>query len=127
MTDPEQGPEPPKETQAERGPERRPGFGRGVWIAFAIYGAIGGLLVVFSVGAVLTQPRDDYAGLSAVAGFSVLFLIAAVALLIAGIVLANIRRDSGLGAGLLVGWALGLVLVPMLTTGVCVGLLNVVQ
>jgi hypothetical protein len=108
-------------------PQRRPGFRRGLGIAFGVYGAIAVLLVVFSVGDIWLHPdSESYTGLAAAFGFSVLFLIASLVLLIVGVSLGVTRKDSGIGAGLLLGWGLGLVIVPMLTFGACLGLLNAI-
>ena len=49
----------------------------------------------------------------------VLFLVC----LIAGIVLA-VRQDGGIGIGLLIGWAVGVLVVPVVGIGVCVAILT---
>jgi hypothetical protein len=109
-------------------PQRRPGFGRGIWIAFGSYGLIGVLLIGFTVGDILLhRGEDNYPGATPVVAFSFLFVAASLALLITGVSLAVSRKDSGMGAGLLLGWGLGLVLVPVLTMGACLGALNVIN
>jgi hypothetical protein len=50
--------------------------------------------------------------------------VLAIAALTAGIILAVRGRDGGIGAGILIGWAVGLIIGPPLGFGICVTLLN---
>jgi uncharacterized membrane protein YhdT len=50
--------------------------------------------------------------------------LASLVVLVVGVVLAIRRRDNRLGEGLILGWAISLLLVPLVLFGLCVQLLS---
>ena len=51
-------------------------------------------------------------------------VVLAIAALVAGIILTVKGRDGGIGVGLIIGWAVGLIISPVIGFGVCVSLVN---
>lgn len=49
-----------------------------------------------------------------------LAMYASLAVVVTGIVLAVARRQDRIGEGIVIGWAIGLVLVPLVVFGMCV-------
>jgi hypothetical protein len=92
----------------------------GIGIAFG--GHLLTILVPWAVAAVVKPGSIDVAST-----FLMLALIGQVVLAIAalatGITLA-VKRDGGIGVGILIGWAIGLIISPILGFGVCVSLIN---
>ncbi len=95
---------------------------RGAKVAAGIGVAILGHLVTIGIGvvAVIGAANSSVAWLYlALAGQVALF----VACLTIGIVWI-VKRDRGFGLGLLIGWAVGVIVLPVVGFGVCVALLN---
>ncbi len=94
---------------------------RKMWLGIGI-AALGHLLtIVIPWGAALAMSGE------AAGNFLALALIGQVILMIGvlavGITLA-VKRDGGVGVGLLIGWAVGLLISPIVGFGVCVSLIN---
>ncbi|MBB5867243.1 hypothetical protein F4553_000622 [Allocatelliglobosispora scoriae] len=121
-------PPPPREHQQTVRPGR-------VFIGIGI--AIGAhlltVLASWGLAVLVVQPSgaSDYTNDSDRAGF---FLMAAligqvivfIAALTVGIIL-TVRKDGGIGLGILIGWAVGLIITPVVGFGVCVSLISGTQ
>jgi hypothetical protein len=109
---------PPPPGQAGKRPIRA---GR-IWIGIGI--AIGGHLLTILIGwivAVLIS-GEQVVNFLFVAGAGQVVL--AIAALTAGIILIVKGRDGGIGVGIVIGWAVGLIISPVVGFGVCVALVN---
>jgi hypothetical protein len=122
MTQPPYQPPPgswavPPNPQHPGRPQRRPvKVGRvfaGLGIAIAAH-----LLTLVAPLVGLVSRSDDviYGGLWIGLGGQVLVFLAC---LVVGIIL-TVRQDGGIGVGLLIGWAVGVLIVPVLGFGLCV-------
>lgn len=102
-------------------PQRRPvKAGRvfaGLGIAIAAH-----LLTLVVALAGLAAGSDDviWAGLWIGLGAQLLVFLACLAV---GIIL-TVRQDGGIGIGLLIGWAVGVLIIPVLGFGLCVAAYN---
>jgi hypothetical protein len=103
------------------GPPRRPVKGgrimAGVGIALA-----GHLLTLVVAAAGVAVGNDDVAFAGIWLGMIGQFVLLAVCLAV-GITLTA-RQDGGIGIGLLIGWAVGLLIVPVVGFGLCVAALD---
>lgn len=103
--------------------ETRPGANqpKRIWLGVGL--ALLGHAVTIVVPLVVSQVVSG----EAAANFLVLALagqvILAIVALAVGITLA-VKRDGGVGVGLLIGWAVGLIVAPVVGFGVCVALIG---
>jgi hypothetical protein len=107
-------PPPPRPAQSIRGGR----VGAGIGIAMAAH--------VLTIAPIVLGALLDDEGIAVDIGFPVLLIGQAVvffACLIVGIVL-TVRQDGGYGVGLLIGWAVGLLTVPVAGFGICVTVAN---
>lgn len=102
-------------------PPRQPGEIRSprVWLGIGLAAVGHALTIGVILAAVAANRGQEMAALNGlVAGFvaqAVLFLVC----LVAGILLI-VRGDRGLGIGVVIGWAVGLLVAPVVGSGVCV-------
>jgi hypothetical protein len=92
-----------------------------VWLGIAI--ALSGHAVSIGLG-LMVGALDEQNQIMTAFGIMIIaqfFVFAAC--LAAGIVLLN-RGDRGIGAGILIGWAIGLLVAPVVGFGICVNALN---
>jgi hypothetical protein len=97
---------------------RRPIRGRRVPVGIGIALAAHLLTIV----AMLVSMAIDTTEVDAATGFFVLLVAQGVVLigcLAVGIVLAA-RNEGGVGVGLLIGWAIGVIVAPVVGSGVCI-------
>jgi hypothetical protein len=107
----------PPDPRRPGAPQRRPVKGKRVAAGLGIAFAAHLLTLVVPIAVVTTGDADViYAGLwIGLGGQLLVFLIC----LIVGIILTA-KQDGGIGIGLLIGWAVGLLIVPVLGFGICV-------
>ncbi|HET8662248.1 MAG TPA: hypothetical protein VFM55_25115 [Micromonosporaceae bacterium] len=95
---------------------------RGSRIALGAGAAIAGhlltVVIAVAVGAVLGYEDDDAVGTTMAVAFGSQALLF-VACLVASLLLVT-RGDRGLGIGVIIGWAAGLMVTPMVGFGACV-------
>lgn len=120
---PDWTPPPPPDPSGKR--PIRPGR---VWIGIGI--AMGGHLLTILIGWIASLIFSSPGGGGEPAVLNFLFIagagqvVLAIAALIVGIVLIVKGRDGGIGVGIIIGWAVGLIISPILGFGVCVSLVN---
>lgn len=103
------------------GRQRRPVKGGRIVAGIAI-ALLGHLLtlVVLTVGVAAANEDVAWAGLWIGLGGQFLLLVACLAV---GITL-TVRQDGGIGIGLLIGWAIGLLITPVVGFGLCIAAIN---
>jgi hypothetical protein len=117
-------PPPPGSFEVPRGMGPRPRRPiRGGRVAAGVGIALGGhvlSIVVPVVGAAAGSEDLMWSGLLVMLGAQ---LLLALACLVLGIVL-TVKQDGGIGIGLLIGWGVGLLIVPVVGFGLCVAAFN---
>ena len=116
---PDWTPPPPPEQAGSGKRPIRPGR---VWTGIGI--AMGGHLFTIFIGwlvAVLISGEEALNFLLVSGAGQILLAIAA---LVVGIILVAKGRDGGIGVGIIIGWAVGLIISPIVGFGVCVALIN---
>ena len=114
MTPPSLPPWPPSDWQPSD-PRRV----RGGRVALGVVGAIAGHVLTIVLGVAMAAAGSDLFVYALLGSQLVLF----VACLAVGIVQIA-QGDRGLGIGLLVGWAVGVIVLPVIGFGICVVLLS---
>jgi hypothetical protein len=105
-------------------PGDRPILGRRVAIGVGI--AIGGHLLTIGItvlAAYVAAQSPEPSG----AGWLVLGLISQLVLFVACLTIGIVwivNRDRGIGLGLIIGWAVGVVVLPVIGFGACIVLIN---
>lgn len=109
---------PPPPQQAGKLPTR-PGR---IWIGIGI--SVAGHLLTILIGWIVAVSisGEEVVNFIFVAGAGQLVL--AIAALTVGIILIVKGRDGGIGVGIVIGWAVGLIISPVVGFGVCVALIN---
>jgi len=99
-------------------PPGRPIRARRVWagIGIALAAHLATLLLLF-VGLVVDEP--DFAAGPGLVALLIGQLLVFLGCLVVGVVLTA-RQDGGVGVGLLIGWAVGLLIAPVAGFGICV-------
>ncbi|HZM79067.1 MAG TPA: hypothetical protein VFC19_25335 [Candidatus Limnocylindrales bacterium] len=113
---------PPPPPPDPGGSGRRPIRPGRVWTGIGI--ALGGHLLTILIGwlvAILISGEQVLNFLLVATAGQILLAIAA---LVVGIILTVKGQDGGIGVGLLIGWAVGLIISPVIGFGVCVSLSN---
>ena len=116
---PDWTPPPPPE---QAGSGKRPIRPARVWLGIGI--ALGAHLFTILIGwlAALLFSGEDVVLFLFVSGAAQILL--AIAALVVGIILVVKARDGGVGVGIIIGWAVGLIISPIVGFGVCVSLVN---
>jgi hypothetical protein len=102
----------------------RPILGRRVAAGIGI--AIGGHLLTIGITVLAAYVEAQSPG-PAGAGWLILGLISQVVLFVACLTIGIIwivSRDRGIGIGLIIGWAVGVVVLPVIGFGACIVLIN---
>lgn len=92
--------------------------------------AIAGHLLTILIGWIVSLFYQSPSGGNDTAVLNYLFVagagqvILAIAALTVGIILTVKGRDGGVGVGILIGWAIGLIITPVVGFGVCVLVIN---
>lgn len=116
---PDWTPPPPPQNTGDGKRPIRPGR---MWTG--IGAALGGHLLTIIIGWIVALT------ISGEPAFTFLFVggigqvVLAVAALVTGIILAVKGRDGGLGLGIIIGWAVGMIISPVVGFGVCVSLVD---
>jgi hypothetical protein len=119
---------PPPPPPEPAGSGKRPIQTRRVWAGIGI--ALGGHLLTILIGWLASlifssagESRETQAlNFVFIAGAAQVVL--AIAALVVGIILAVKGRDGGIGVGIIIGWAVGLIISPVVGFGVCVAIIN---
>lgn len=99
----------------------RPTQPRKIWLGVGIALLAHLLTIVIPWGIALVisgEPAANFLALALIG--QVIVMIAALAV---GITL-TVKREGGVGAGILIGWAIGLMISPVIGFGVCVSLID---
>jgi hypothetical protein len=113
----------PEHPSTQPPPEDRPIHGRRVALGIGAVFAVHALLLTLAIVIPLSTVRSsDQIGvvLSAIVGAE---LVLFVSCLVVGI-LQLVRGDRGVGVGLLVGWAVSVIVMPVVGFGVCVAIVS---
>ena len=104
---------------------RQPGQIRGGRVALGIGIASAAHIAVIAIGLILLFSFDDERALNGLVVGLVGEVVVFIVCLTLGIVfLAKTNGDKGLGLGLLIGWAVGVIVFPVIGFGVCVAVLS---
>jgi hypothetical protein len=105
--------------------EDRPIHGRKIAAGIGIAAAAQVLAILIGVGATIAGGASDNSenALLGVYLEMLLQLVLFIACLVVGIVWI-VRRDRGFGIGILIGWAVSIIVFPVAGIGVCIAVLN---
>jgi len=114
---PDWTPPPPPEASGRR--PIRPGL---LWIGVGI--ALGGHLLTILIGWLVALNVSGEAPVNFLYVAGIGQVVLAVAALAYGITATVRARDGGIGVGIIIGWAIGLIISPVVGFGVCISLVD---
>ncbi|HEX6684819.1 MAG TPA: hypothetical protein VF062_18585 [Candidatus Limnocylindrales bacterium] len=110
-------PEPPRPADGKQ--PIRPGR---MWTGIGL--ALGAHLLTILVGWIVALTMSGEAAFTFLTVAAIGQVVLAIAALVAGTILAVRGRDGGIGLGIIIGWAVGMIISPVIGFGVCVSLVD---